>query len=532
MRQTARPGLIIIVLAIVCFALMLLLLDNESTTGYIAMTKRMSLQTEIAWHETQENTIRKTHADIYEGRSRALAKFLTDHPEYRSFNGLKELSELSHTDYLMLFDKDGQETVSSNSYVGFRVGTNISEDYRAVLLGYPSAAVGPSPDPYTNEMQFGTATLLTDKDGHPDGFLLSVVSADSLYKELESVNLQNTVNNFAVQKGCYAAVVDGESKVFLAHTDPAMVGQYAELYLEDKVLGVSFEGFTDYQDESMYISAITENGKDLLFMAPQIPDTESQVILAVMLIVVSLVFALVFYPRACALCVDAMEETGSRLPDKENPLLIFAKGLVVFFTLLAVIAFISAEKGYWSSFDFVFSHHWSKGFHLFSLWAALFIGSITMFVMFSLRGLLGTLEEHLSLRSKTITRLAMSVVNYSCSIFLVFYILNLLGVNTATLLASAGIISIAVGMGAQSMASDILAGFFMMLEGSIHVGDYVSVGGMTGYVTDMGIRTTEITDEKDNVVILNNSHVSNVVNMSRNHPEKNGEAVLKKATDQ
>jgi small conductance mechanosensitive channel len=94
------------------------------------------------------------------------------------------------------------------------------------------------------------------------------------------------------------------------------------------------------------------------------------------------------------------------------------------------------------------------------------------------------------------------------------------GVNTTALLASAGVVSIAVGMGAQSMAADLLAGFFMMLEGSIHVGDHVNVSGITGYVTDMGIRTTEITDEDGNVVILNNSKVSPVCNMSRNHEQQ------------
>lgn len=94
------------------------------------------------------------------------------------------------------------------------------------------------------------------------------------------------------------------------------------------------------------------------------------------------------------------------------------------------------------------------------------------------------------------------------------------GVNTMALLASAGVISIAVGMGAQSMAADLLAGFFMLLEGSIHVGDYVSVSGIRGHVTDMGIRTTELTDEDGYVVILNNSQVSNVINMTKK--ENNG----------
>ena len=97
------------------------------------------------------------------------------------------------------------------------------------------------------------------------------------------------------------------------------------------------------------------------------------------------------------------------------------------------------------------------------------------------------------------------------------------GVNTTALLASAGIVSIAVGMGAQGMASDLLAGFFMLMEGSVHVGDHVDVAGVNGYVTDMGIRNTEITDENGDVVILNNSMVSAVRNMSRNHTKPDAE---------
>jgi small conductance mechanosensitive channel len=91
----------------------------------------------------------------------------------------------------------------------------------------------------------------------------------------------------------------------------------------------------------------------------------------------------------------------------------------------------------------------------------------------------------------------------------------MLGVNTTALLASAGVISIAVGLGAQSMASDIIAGFFIILEDSIHVGDYVNAGGVTGKVTDMGIRTIEITDDEGDVVLITNSKVSPVRNMSK-----------------
>ena len=90
--------------------------------------------------------------------------------------------------------------------------------------------------------------------------------------------------------------------------------------------------------------------------------------------------------------------------------------------------------------------------------------------------------------------------------------LYLFGVDTAALIASAGMVSIAVGMGARELVTDILAGIFMLLEGSLHVGDTVQVGGWEGVVTDMGIRTTRITNADGEVKILNNSHISDVVN--------------------
>ena len=171
------------------------------------------------------------------------------------------------------------------------------------------------------------------------------------------------------------------------------------------------------------------------------------------------------------------------------------------------------------------SWEWSDGLHLISLWAALFVIAITFLCVFLIRTILNRMENRLSSKSKTITRLVNSLITYAAYIFLFFCILSMFGVNTKTLLASAGIISIAVGMGAQSMAADLLAGVFMMLEGTVRVGDHVSVGGVTGYVTDMGIRSTQITDEKGNVVILNNSKVNSVCNMSRKKAQQKVEDV-------
>lgn len=512
------PGIVMVLVITVVFSCMLLLLESRTNTAIITMTKRMDVQQTIDWHRGQEGTIRRSFVDFYRKRAQMLAAFLTERPDYRTHAGLEELSHIAGTDYLMLFDSNGEELVSSNSYKGFSVGANLSEAYRAVLLGYPDAVAGPEADPYTGRMQLGTAILMTDEEGQADGFLLAVYSAGELNAELERMSYENVVNRFTVREGYIAAAVSNEDGCFIAHTDPNMIGRKAADYLTDYTPGSSFEGFADYNGVTMCISADAADGKTLLFMVPEKVDSYVHSASGPMALAVLLILTLVYYPTAGILIVRAMtEEEGKLQPKKRtrNPIMVFLDGYSFFLTLFAIFAMIAATNDWWNSFDYVFGGNWSRGVHLYSLWAALFILAATLWCEYLIRTVLALLESRLSLRAKTVTRLANSLIVYAANFTLVFGILSVFGVNTTALLASAGIVSIAVGMGAQSMAADLLAGFFMMLEGSVHVGDSVSVAGVTGRITDMGIRTTVITDENGGVVILNNSKVSPVRNMSR-----------------
>jgi small conductance mechanosensitive channel len=101
------------------------------------------------------------------------------------------------------------------------------------------------------------------------------------------------------------------------------------------------------------------------------------------------------------------------------------------------------------------------------------------------------------------------------SVIMLVYILTVLGVNTAAIIGSVSIVSIAIGMGTQDLVKDIVAGLFLVFESTISVGDIIEVGGWRGRVTDMGIRTTEVTNEHNDVKIVTNSSIANVVNYSK-----------------
>ncbi len=509
------PGILLILISTIIFSTMLLL--------------------EIDFRKDSEKSIRRTFIDFYRTRTQMLADYLMSYPDLQTHEDLSELNSIAGSDYLMLFDKTGQELLSSNSYTGFTVGKNLSDEYRAVLLGYPYTVVGPEADPYTGQIQLGAAILMKDKDDQPDGFLLAVFSTEDLNSELKRMTYENAVNSFSVQKGHTVAAINNEDGRFIAHSDPEMIGQKSADYLPSIEPGSSFEGYTDYKEKGMYVSvsvsASSADGKTLLYMVSEKGESLKHTYTIPVFIIMLLILTVLYYPHAGMLVTRAMSETKAELKTETdgNPAItIIFDGYSIFMTLFAIFAMIASSNGWWTSFAYVFSGQWSKGVHLFSIWAAILTIEVMLFLELLIRSAVNLFESRLSLQAKTITRMADSIITYSVRFFLIFYIAYLFGVNTTALLASAGVISIAVGMGAKSLATDLLDGFFMMTEGTVHVGDYVRVGSVTGYVTNMGIRTTEITDDAGNVVTLNNSKVSGVCNMSRNHALQDSEKGPKK----
>lgn len=119
-----------------------------------------------------------------------------------------------------------------------------------------------------------------------------------------------------------------------------------------------------------------------------------------------------------------------------------------------------------------------------------------------------------SKRGNTIKKLFESILNYLVVGFAFLIALALLGVNITALAASVGIIALIIGIGAESLIADIMTGLFMILEGQCSVGDIIEVDGWRGTVSEVGMRTTSITDSDGNVKIFNNSDVRNIINIS------------------
>ena len=122
-------------------------------------------------------------------------------------------------------------------------------------------------------------------------------------------------------------------------------------------------------------------------------------------------------------------------------------------------------------------------------------------------------------RQKTILRLVESLLNYCLYFILIYWILSILGLPVSSLLAGAGIAGVAIGIGAQGFLSDLVNGFFILLERQLDVGDNVRLTNgsikIAGIVSSVGIRTTQVRDFDGTLHFVPNRNITVVSNLSR-----------------
>ena len=104
-------------------------------------------------------------------------------------------------------------------------------------------------------------------------------------------------------------------------------------------------------------------------------------------------------------------------------------------------------------------------------------------------------KESIETRKKTLLTIRIllaKIIKYGFVIIAALIILSTFGIETKNILASLGILSLALAFGVQNLVKDLVSGFFLLLDRAINVGDYIEVGSISGIVEDISIRTVKI----------------------------------------
>lgn len=116
---------------------------------------------------------------------------------------------------------------------------------------------------------------------------------------------------------------------------------------------------------------------------------------------------------------------------------------------------------------------------------------------------------------KTLSSLTKNILRYVIYFVAIYSILEILGLKMGSILAVAGVGSLAVGFGAQSLVKDVITGFFIIFEDQFGVGDYITINNFSGTVEEIGLRVTKIRDFSGDLNIIPNGEITSVTNHSK-----------------
>ena len=120
-------------------------------------------------------------------------------------------------------------------------------------------------------------------------------------------------------------------------------------------------------------------------------------------------------------------------------------------------------------------------------------------------------------RTRTLGSLLRSISGVVITVIVILTILSILGIPLAPLLASAGVGGIALAFGAQSLVKDYLTGIFMIVEDQFGVGDFITIGDISGTVQEVTLRVTRIQDGSGMIWYVRNGEVLKVGNLTQGH---------------
>ncbi len=118
-------------------------------------------------------------------------------------------------------------------------------------------------------------------------------------------------------------------------------------------------------------------------------------------------------------------------------------------------------------------------------------------------------------RKVTTARLINSSVKYATCIIVIIGLLIIWGVEPSAIITGAGLLSIAVGFGAQSLVNDMISGMFIFFEKQYDVGDTIEIDGFAGEVISLGFKSTVLQNWLGDIFVIGNGKINSLINYSQ-----------------
>ena len=474
--------------------------------------------------------------------------------------------------YIYIYDKNGKVMVTNSPYDHLELSdkeTDLSYAFRQLLDGREYLIQEPQTDTYGEKLQYIGVSFRNSED-LADGFVQIAVAPTLREQLLSPINIQTVLDNMVIGLPDYALAVDKDTLQIVCTTGLGYANSSIEdlgIKVEDLKNGYNrsfiINGLT-------YYVAVSESEDLFLIPLARSTDNSNALHIALKLMVITAVVFLVFIlvsvygysnitkmkesgdkedsvsEEAANEETDDVKEPGRKriihrltgvikeknkfnfetrwksqnsIPvEQQTPemrarriayhiLLIYSAAFVLF----EILNYNEVAKDHLEGFSYVILGNWQKGLNLFSFSYCLFLLCVLYVFQELINQILYRIAKVTDLRNETILLLLRNALKYSCALIFLYMGLAKFGVDTKALWASAGVLSLMIGFGAKDLISDVIAGLFIIFEGTYKIGDFVMINNWIGTVEEIGIRYTKISYFSD-TKIINNSSIRDIVN--------------------
>lgn len=551
---------LVVILIVSMFMQTLFSLSRQTMSNMQALTK---IEQTIEKNNDEIDVLTKQYNERYLNKCQVLAEIVKNNPELINDNDLAELSNILGVINIWIYDAQGKTIATDSTYWDFVLSTKEEEQsyaFRNIINGYQDYIIqDPLPEEISGELRQYIGVTMRTGDEKRAGFAQICIAPEKLDNVLANTSLNSLLSGIKIGSDGYAFAVKKEDQTFSYYPEERYIGKPVMDYgMTEFALHDDFTDFIKINSGKYYASS-KEMGENLIYVV--IPEAEMN------RFCIPVAFATGGSSLLCLLIMGLVLITSRKIPSKftktnnedsednedivdvkmpdgrtaktvaaasrwgfgaklgwdnktsEQKLLSLLNILIGATALLLLIVIVFKDQFFSkdSIMHYVFSERWEKNLNIFAFTNAIILFVIANLLAVVIRRLLMVFARIFGARGETVCRLLDNVIKYMTILCILYYCLGMFGVDTKTLLASAGIMSVIIGLGSQALISDILAGLFIVFEGEFRVGDIVTIGDWRGTVLEIGVRTTKIQDPSDNIKIISNSSVSGVINMTKQH---------------
>lgn len=524
----------------------------------IASDRRLSDYTSYLDESTADydEVLKMYEYEYTEHRAKSIAWAIDRDPTLVNDDALTVLAGLCDISAINVYDGDGNMEATTTSYKDITLPTDEENPYSAfwdIVKGYKDTL---SVDATGEDLSYYHIHeyIAAKRSDTGSGGMVQIAVSDNKFSELtETSSVLHVIDSLEDDT---LMVLDSEDGKVLYAFDDKMIGRNVTDYgMEESAVKDDYTGWQTingiycflmskaHDNLLLYIGSSTIEFLRKTFIVSAFTALITSVLLLITVLLVSIneqtaIIATIstakksYKQKASYIVIDNKGRltttqsadtrwSGDSVPFREmnagQKLAFITRTCIVICFLVLLCSYYKNIKNSSSLLAFIASCRWDYSVNLFSISFALLYAVKILIISALLRRIIKIISRQFDSRVKTVGRMLESFIKYAAAITILYEALLHFGVDSKTLTTGTGLLTLIIGLGANNMISDVIAGIFIVFEGDYRVGDIVTIDKWRGTVQEIGIRTTKIISPGKDIKIIRNSQASGVINMTRQY---------------